>query len=108
MARPPKEKGSTGRTVKPLGKAIAGRQSIGKRTDTEAQEQKILAALRAGPKTTDQLRSLGAYQASARIWSLRAQGFNIITDLFDGYAADGMHHSRMGRYTLVSEPEGAE
>lgn len=105
MARPPKEKGPTGRTVRPLRTAIAGLKSIARRTDTEAQRQKILTALRSGPKTTDQLRALGVYQVSARIWGLRASGYNIVTDLFDGYAADGLRHSRLGRYTLVSEPE---
>lgn len=77
-----------------------------KSTGTEAQLRRILAALKIGPKTTDELRALGVYQVSARIWGLRAQGYNIITDLFDGYAADGYAHARLARYTLVGEPEG--
>lgn len=81
-------------------KAITGRS-----TETEAQEHRILAALRSGPKTTDQLRKLGCYQVSARVWSLRhKKGYEIDTELFNGFAADGYSHARMARYTLVSEP----
>jgi hypothetical protein len=73
-------------------------------TATAAQEQRIVEALRSGPKTTDELRKLGCYQSSARIWGLRARGYEIDTDLFNGYAADGYSHARMARYTLKSEP----
>jgi isopenicillin N synthase-like dioxygenase len=73
-------------------------------TATAAQEQRIVDALRSGPKTTDELRQLGCYQSSARIWGLRARGYEIETDLFSGYAADGYSHVRMARYTLKSEP----
>ena len=77
-----------------------------KSTATAAQERRILDALRISPKTTDDLRGLGVYQVSARIWGLRAKGIDIETTLFDGYAADGYSHTRMARYTLLSEPEG--
>lgn len=77
-----------------------------KSTATEAQQRRIVAALQISPKTTDELRALGCYQVSARIWGLRAKGYNILTDLFDGYAADGYSHARMARSTLVGEPEG--
>lgn len=73
-------------------------------TATAAQEQRIIEALRTGPKTTDDLRRLGCYQSSARIWGLRARGYVIDTVLFNGYAADGFSHARMARYTLISEP----
>lgn len=73
-------------------------------TATETQEARLLAALRLGPKTTDDLRKLGLYQASARVWGLRQRGFVIETDLFDGYSADGYSHARMARYTLKEEP----
>jgi hypothetical protein len=76
----------------------------GKRTDTEAQEQRIVAALRFGPKTTDDLRRLGIYQTSARVFGLRKRGYVIDTQLFDGYSADGYSHARMARYTLKEEP----
>lgn len=72
-------------------------------TSTEAQEQRILEALRAGPKSTDELRSIGAYQVSARIFKLRQLGHNIHTELFNGIAADGQRHFRMARYSLISE-----
>lgn len=74
-------------------------------TSTAAQEARILAALRTGSKTTDDLRALGGYQASARIFGLRRRGFEIATELFDGYAADGYSHRRMARYTLLAEPQ---
>ncbi|WP_373424234.1 helix-turn-helix domain-containing protein [Variovorax boronicumulans] len=77
-----------------------------KSTATAAQELRIVEALMSGPKTTDDLRSVGCYQVSARIWGLRARGYNIVTDLFNGYAADGLRHARMARYTLVELPMG--
>lgn len=70
-------------------------------TSTEAQEQRIIDALRSGPKTTDQLRAIGCYQVSARIFKLRALGYVIETELFTGYASDGLKHTRMARYTLL-------
>lgn len=74
-------------------------------TATEAQERRIIAALRRGPKTTDQLRALGCYQVSARIHTLRhRRGFEISTELFNGYSVDGYSHARMARYTLIGEP----
>jgi hypothetical protein len=76
----------------------------GKSTATAAQEQRIVEALRSGPKSTDELRRLGCYQTSARIWGLRARGYEIDTELFNGYAADGYSHARMARYTLIAEP----
>lgn len=85
--------------------AQADRKALRSRsTDTEAQERRIVAALRIGPRTTDDLRKLGVYQVSARIWKLRQLGFEIETDLFDGISADGYSHARMARYTLRSEP----
>lgn len=73
-------------------------------TATEAQEQRIIEALRTGPKTTDQLREAGCYQTSARIFGLRARGYEVATHLYDGIGADGLFHRRMARYVLVSEP----
>lgn len=75
-------------------------------TSTKAQQDRALQAMRLGPKTTDELRALGIYQVSARIFGLRALGYSIRTDLFDGYAADGMHHARLARYTL-NEPDAS-
>lgn len=72
-------------------------------TETAVQEQRILARLRVGTATTDQLRELGIYQVSARIFGLRAKGYNIITELFNGVSADGYAHARMARYELIEE-----
>ena len=77
-------------------------------TSTAAQEARLVAALRVGPRSTDELRALGIYQPGARVWYLRARGYVILTELFDGYAADGYSHARMARYTLVSEPDGEQ
>ena len=73
---------------------------LSRSTTTAAQLARILAALRRGPKSTDELRALGIYQVSARIFALRALGYAINTDLFTDYAADGYSHQRMARYTL--------
>jgi hypothetical protein len=78
-------------------------QATDRSTETAAQLERALQALRVGPKTTDELRALGIYQVSARIFGLRALGHSIKTDLFDGYAADGLKHARLGRYTLEAE-----
>ena len=89
---------------------LAGRSlqdGLSKRTDTEAQERRIVAALRTGPKTTDDLRKLGIYQASARIFGLRRRGYVVDTELFSGWSADGYPHARMARYTLREEPQVA-
>jgi hypothetical protein len=72
-------------------------------TDTKAQLRRILAALRRGPKSTDELRALGIYQVSARIFGLRALGYSITSHLFDDYSTDGYQHQKMARYTL-NEP----
>jgi len=76
-----------------------------KSTATEAQLRRIVEGLRERSLTTDDLRAMGIYQASARIHGLRKQGYVIETALFDGYAADGFSHARMARYTLIEEPE---
>jgi hypothetical protein len=100
------KKTSSVAAVGSLKKTQSGLKFNDKSTATEAQQRRIIAALRSGPKSTDDLRALGCYQTSARIWGLRAKGFNVVTDLFDGYAADGYSHARMARYTLVEEPDG--
>lgn len=97
--------------ITPLGHIEASasaltQQTIEKSTATAAQELRIVQALKSGSKTTDDLRAAGCYQVSARIWGLRSRGYNIVTDLFNGYAADGYSHARMARYTLVEEPDG--
>jgi hypothetical protein len=96
----------TTNVLTPVAIACGATAKLDKSTATAAQELRILDGLRISPKTTDDLRRLGVYQVSARIWGLRAKGYNIETALFDGYAADGYSHTRMARYTLLAEPEG--
>lgn len=77
-------------------------------TDGDTQAARIVAALKTGPKSTDDFRALGIYQSAARINGLRKVGYVIETKLYDGYAADGYSHARMGLYTLIEEPLAAQ
>ncbi len=72
-----------------------------KSTATEAQKARILAWLRKRTLTTDQGRAMGCYAVASRIFDLRKDGHNIITELFDGFAADGYSHARLARYRLT-------
>jgi hypothetical protein len=103
MSTPVNKKANGRQPVGSAKTAINGTKCTGKATTTPAQERRILTALRQGPKTTDDLRSKGCYQVSARIFGLRAKGYNIVTELFNGYAADGFSHARMARYRLIDE-----
>jgi hypothetical protein len=68
-----------------------------------AQEQRILAALRIRPHTTDDFRRLGIFQISARIWGLRAKGWDIRTDRVTVVDRDSYTHPRAALYSLVEE-----
>lgn len=74
-----------------------------KSTATEAQRQRILEALREGPKTSYDLRRMGCYQAPARIIELRRMGYDIETELVTLYDRDGYLHPRCARYHLRGE-----
>jgi hypothetical protein len=74
-----------------------------KSTAVEAQRQRILAALRTGPKTSYDLRRLGCYQAPTRIIELRRMGYDIRTQLVTLYDRDGYMHPRCARYHLMGE-----
>lgn len=100
------QRGSRNHGSQPDFKSVESLEASNLSTSTKAQQDRALQAMRRGPKTTDELRALGIYQVSARIFGLRALGYSIRTDLFDGYAADGMHHARLARYTLI-EPDAA-
>lgn len=76
-----------------------------KSTTSEAQRQRIIDALRHGPKTSYDLRRLGCYQAPTRIIELRRMGFNIETEFVTLYDRDGYMHPRCARYHLRSTPE---
>lgn len=72
----------------------------------EAQEHRIIEALRRRPHTTDDFRKLGIFQISARIWGLRAKGWDIKTDRVTVIDRDSYAHPRAGLYSLQGEPEG--
>ena len=91
---------STTQTIRPLDTA-----AVDNSTATEVQERRIIEALRQRDCTTDDLRALGIYQVSARVFGLRRKGWDIRTVLFDGWSADGYRHSGMARYSLLSGPE---
>jgi hypothetical protein len=81
------------------------RQFSPKSTRSEAQRQRILAALRRRPQTSYDLRRLGCYQAPARIKELRDKfGYRIETQRVTVIDRDGYAHARAARYVLMSEP----
>jgi hypothetical protein len=103
---PQKAKAPTAATVGALRKTQKQRQFSPKSTHSEAQRQRILAALRRGPKTSYDLRRLGCYQAPARIKELRDKfGYVINTDRVTLTDRDGYSHPRAALYSLISEPE---
>lgn len=76
-----------------------------KSTHSEAQRQRIVEALRCGPKTSYDLRRLGCYQSAARVKELRDRfGYVIQTDRVTLIDRDGYMHPRAARYSLISEP----
>lgn len=77
-------------------------------TAAEAQRARALVALRAGPKTTYDLRRLGLFQAPTRILELRRSGYEITTDPVTVVDADGYPHSGVALYTLLAEPQKKE
>lgn len=107
MVRRSKDKGLTGRTVKPLKKSGSGGQRIDRSSATKAQELRIIEALRIRPRTTEDFRrDFGIFQISARVHSLRAQGWDIRTDRITLVDRDGFMHPRAALYSL-HESEGA-
>jgi hypothetical protein len=76
-------------------------------TASEAQRERIISALRTGPKTSYDLRRLGCYQAPARIKELRDKfGYDIRTERVTLYDRDGYMHRGAARYHLEAEPAG--
>lgn len=72
-------------------------------TTAIGQRMLILDALRSGPKTTDDLRRMGAYSSTSRIAELRKAGHAIATLLVPTYDRDG-HPRRLALYQLEGEP----
>lgn len=77
-------------------------------TAAAAQRRRILRALRAGPKTTEDLRRLGCYQAPTRIYELRERGYHIQTSRVSLWDRDGFQHRGIALYSLESEPANKE
>lgn len=84
-------------------KALKSRSSA-----TEAQEARILAALRIRPRTTEDFRKLGIFQISARIFGLRRKGWNIVTERVTVVDRDSYAHPRAALYSLADPEEGAQ
>ena len=78
-----------------------------KSTASEAQRQRALAMLAAGPKNTIELRAAGIFQTSTRIKELRERGHSIFTEKIVAIDADGYSHAGVARYHLVSKSGGA-
>ncbi|WP_382321346.1 helix-turn-helix domain-containing protein [Hydrogenophaga sp. UC242_50] len=77
-------------------------------TSGEAQRDRIVQALRSGPKTSYDLRRIGCYQAPARIKELRDRyGYAIRTERVTLYDRDGFEHRGAARYVLEAEPQSA-
>ena len=75
-------------------------------TAVEAQRERILNALREGPKTSYDLRRIGCYQAPARIKELKDRfGYVIRTERVTLYDRDAFCHPGAARYHLDGEPE---
>lgn len=79
-----------------------------KSTASEAQRQRALAMLAAGPKNTIELRAAGIFQTSTRIKELREQGHSIFTERITAVDADGYSHNGIARYWIASKPEAAQ
>lgn len=84
--------------------ATEQRQYSRKSTATEAQHARIIDALRISPRTSYDLRRMGVYQVSARIFELRQRGFRIETELINLWDEEGFLHPRSARYHLRGEP----
>ena len=79
-------------------------QFSAKSTSGAAQRQRILEALRAGPKTSFELRRLGVYQHSVRVFELRRAGYSINTVRVTLFDHDGFEHRGCALYSLT-EPQ---
>lgn len=108
MSTPEKAKAPTVAAVGALKTGQSAREFSGKSTHSEAQRQRILAALRVRPQTSYDLRRIGCYQAPARVKELRDRfGYRIETTRITLVDRDGYSHPRAALYSLVAEPEGA-
>lgn len=80
--------------------------STARSTSVEAQRERIIEALREGPKTSYDLRRIGCYQAPTRIKELKDRlGYVIRTERVTLYDRDAFCHPGAARYHLDGEPE---
>ncbi|QEA12094.1 helix-turn-helix domain-containing protein [Comamonas flocculans] len=80
-----------------------------KSSATEAQYRRIIEALRIGPKTSHDLRVLGAYHPAGRVKELNDKfGFVIDSDRVSLWDAWGFEHRNCARYHLLREPDNAD
>lgn len=103
MMKTPNEKALTAGTDKASGKRNQNRKYMGKGASPQDQRARILAALRSGPRTSYELRRhpVGSYQAPARIFELRAMGYDIVTHRTVVVDQDGYRHPQAARYELI-------
>ena len=77
-------------------------------TATQAQHERIIAALTKRPHNTFELRALGVMQVSARIFELRAMDHKIVTiDRVSARDEEGIEHGNVAVYALVGGKEVA-
>jgi len=70
-------------------------------TDAKAQEEYIIKHIQTyGRLSTLQGRELGIFNLAARIYSLRKQGWNIVTNRMDETDSVGVLHKGVGVYTI--------
>lgn len=79
------------------------RKFSAKSSSGAAQRQRILAALRTGPKTSFELRRMGVYQHSVRIFELRRAGHSINTVRVTLFDHDGFEHRGCALYSLTED-----
>ena len=75
---------------------------------TDAQCQRLISELRAGPITTVRARhQLDVLHVAGRIQNLRARGHEIVTTMVKDFTAPGKPH-RVAQYALIAEARGHE
>ncbi|RZL68772.1 MAG: hypothetical protein EOP77_00160 [Variovorax sp.] len=103
---PKTAKGPTVAAVSPLKTGQSTQQFSATPAHSEAQRQRILDALRRRPQTTEDLRSIGIFQAPARIKELRDRyQFDIQTVRVTVVDRESYAHPRAALYVLHGEPK---
>lgn len=83
-----------------------GADSASLSTATQAQHERILAALARRPHNTFELRALGVMQVSARVFELRDLGHKILTAArVSARDEDGFDHHGVAVYALLGGVE---